>query len=247
MQVSFEGGFSADANGLAFGADGSVVTAPSRLVQPCAIHFAKVQLQPRQFAGGQFANGLNAMQFEFLICFGAHAIDLAATQGPDGRLQVFFMNDGNAIGLVELAGHFGNQFVGCNAHRAGQASGFKNAFLNQACQHPAAFTLAARHLCEINVNLVYAAVFHERRNFRDDVFEDFRVVPVLIEIHRQQNGLRAEFGGFHQPHGRANAKLPGRIGGRGDNAATGIALNAREKIQGYFRQVVGRPFEVRMG
>jgi hypothetical protein len=34
-----------------------------------------------------------------------------------------------------------------------------------------------------------------------------------------RDGLRAQLGGFHQPQRRAYAKLAGRVGGGGDDAA----------------------------
>ncbi|MEY4026645.1 MAG: hypothetical protein RLZZ329_365 [Pseudomonadota bacterium] len=55
-------------------------------------------------------------------------------------------------------------------------------------------------------------------------------MPIAVKVHGQQDGLRAELGRFHQPHGRADAELPGRIGGGGDHAAPGVAFDAREKI-----------------
>ena len=78
MQVGFEGGFSADADRFAFGADRAIVFAPGCRMQPCAVHFAKMVLQPRQLTSGQLANGFNAVLFEFFIGLGANAIDFAA-------------------------------------------------------------------------------------------------------------------------------------------------------------------------
>ena len=111
------------------------------------------------------------------------------------------MDDRNAIRFVELTGHFGNQFVGRHANRAGEARGFINTFLNEPSQHPATFSLASRHLGEIDVNLVHTAIFHERRNVCDDAFEYLGEVTVLVKVHRQQNGLRAKLGSFHEAHG----------------------------------------------
>ena len=154
------------------------------------------------------------------------------------------MHDGNAVGLVELAGHLGNQFVGCNAHRAGEASGFKNTFLNEPGQNSAAFALAARHLREVDVHLVHTAVFHEGCDVGDDAFEDSGVVAVLVKVDGQQNGLGTQLGRFHEAHGGANAKLPRRISCGGNDPAACVALDAREKIKRNFRKIVRRPLIV---
>ena len=69
-----------------------------------------------------------------------------------------------------------------------------------------------------------------------------------VELLRypQLKGLPVVIGGLHETHGRANAKLPSGVSGRGDHAAACIALDAWEKIQRNFRQIVGRPFVVWM-
>jgi hypothetical protein len=108
---------------------------------------------------------------QFGFCLGANAVDLAAGQGPDQRLQIGLVDDGNAVGLVELAGHFGQQLVGGHAHRAGEACGLENAFLYQPRQHPPAFALTARHGGEVDVHLVHPPVFHDGCNVGDDGLE----------------------------------------------------------------------------
>ena len=204
-----------------------------------------------RFACGQFANGVDAKALELFIGLGAHAVDLAASQRPDQGLQVGLVHDGDAVGLVELAGHFGDQLVGRHADRAGQARGLKNAFLDQARQHPPTFALATGHVSKVDVDLVHAPVLHDGRDVEDDAFEGAREMPVALKVHRQQEGLRAKLGGFHQAHGRADAKLPRRIGGGGDDAAPGVALDAREKVHRDAVQPFGKslfgPFAIRVG
>ena len=251
VQVALKRGFAAHADGFALGLDRAVIAAPGGLVQPGAVAFAKVVHQPGQLACGQVADGVDAKALELFIGLGAHAVDLAAGQRPDQGLQVGLVHDGDAVGLVELAGHLGDQLVGGHADRAGQARGVKNAFLDQPGQHAPAFALAAGHVGEVDVDLVHAAVLHDGCDVGDDAFEGARKVSVTVKIHRQQDGLRAELGGFHQPHGRADAKLPGRIGGGGDHAAPGVAFDAREKVDRDAVQPLGKgvfgPFALGVG
>ena len=200
VQVALERGFAAHADGLALGHYRSVILAVGGGVQPGSRAFAKGSLQPLRLAGCELPNRLNAMQLELGVSLGANAVDLAAGQRPDQALQIGFMHDGNAVGLVELAGHFGQQFVGRHADRAGQAGIVKNRFLDQSRQHPTAFALATGHLGKVDVHLIHPPVFHDRRDLGNDRFESLRIVPVLCKVHRQQNRLRTEFGGLHEPH-----------------------------------------------
>ena len=130
-------------------------------MQPGTVAFAKVFHQPGQVALSQVANRLDAVGLELVVSLGPNAVDLAAGQWPDQALQILFLHDGNAVGLVELAGHFGDQFVGRYADRAGQSRGVKNAFLDQTRQHPPTFALAAGHIRKVDVDLVHPPVLHE--------------------------------------------------------------------------------------
>ena len=147
------------------------------------------------------------------------------------------MHDGNPLGLVELTGHFGQQLVGRHADRTGQTGLVEDGFLDQAREHAPAFALAARHMGKVNVDLVHTPVFHHRRDVGHDGLESAGVLAVLGKVYRQQNGLRAQPGGFHQAHGRAHAKLPRRVGGGGDHATPGVAGQPWEKIDGDAAQV----------
>ena len=113
---------------------------------------------------GQLASSRDAKQLQFLVGLGANAVDFSALQGPDFCLQVFVIDNRNAVGLVELAGHFGQQFVGRHTDRAGQTGCGSDGFLNQPRQHPAPFALAARYFGKVNVDLINATVFHQWRN-----------------------------------------------------------------------------------
>ena len=251
VQVALEGGLAAHAHRLALGHHGAVVAPPGGLMQPCAVAFAEVLQQPSGVAFGELADGLDAVGFEFFVGLGPNAVDLAAGQWPDEALQIGLVDDGNALGFVELAGHFGQEFVGRYADRAGQARGLKDAFLDQARQHPTAFALAAGHVGEVDVDLIHATVFHERRDLGDDGFEAARKVPVTLKVHRQQNGVGAQLGGLHQAHGRADAKGAGGVGGRGDHTSAGVAQQAREKGQRNVAQAIqkglGVPFAIGVG
>ena len=173
VQVFVKRGFAAHADGLAAGNHGAVVPSPGHLVHPRTGGFAKALDQKSSIKCCQLANGLHAKGCQLFIGFGADAVDFAAGKRPDFALQVFVINDRNAIGLVELTCHFGQQLVGCHANGATQARCLENLFLNQARQHAAAFTLASGHLGEVYVHLINAPVFHQRRNLQNDFFKQF--------------------------------------------------------------------------
>ena len=137
-------------------------------------------------------------------------------------MHILCIHNGNAIGFVKFAGHLGQQFVGGHADRAGQARGIEHGFLHQARQAAPALALPAGHLGQVQVHLVYAPVFHQRRNFGQHAFKLAREFAVFLKIHWQQQRLRAQLGRLHHAHGRAYAKLARCISGCGDHPAPGV-------------------------
>ena len=223
MQILVEGGFAAHRHRFRFGDHRSLVDAVGGIVQPCAIRFAKVCHQSIALLPCQIANAVDAQRFQFGFRFGPDAIDFSACQRPDFFCQVFHEQNGNAIGFVEFARHFRQQLVGRHTHRTGQACRVGDAFLNQPRQHPAAFSLATRHVGEIDVDLIHASVLHHRRDLANDVFEHPRVMAVLLKIHGQQDGVWTQLRSLHHPHGRAHTVRTRGIGCRGDDAAPCVA------------------------
>ena len=152
------------------------------------------------------------------------------------------VKDGNTVGLVEFTGHLGQQFVVCHANGASQTCVIRDGFLNQTCQGLAAIALTTWDVGEVDVNLIHTSVFHHGRNFSHDTFKSVGIVTVLRKIDRQQNGVRAELGRFHDPHGRTHTKSPRCIGGGGDDTTAGVALQTRKYLERNFRQVSRGPF-----
>ena len=58
-----------------------------------------------------------------------------------------------------------------------------NALLNLPCQHTSPIARAIRHMGEIDIDLVDAAVFHDGCKFPDDGFEAAGIVAVALEVH----------------------------------------------------------------
>ena len=161
-------------------------------------------------------------------------------------MQILGLQNRNAVGLVQFTGHFRQQFIGCDTYRASQPGGIGDGLLYQASQRASALALPARHVGEVNVNLIHAPVFHHGRKFTHDVFEAARVIAVLVEIHRQQNRVRAQLCRFHHTHGRAHTKCTRRIRGRGDHTASGVAADERKHVYRNLGQVFVRPFTLRL-
>ncbi len=230
VQVALEGGLAAEAHRLAVGDHRALVASPARLVQPCAIALAEVLDQPGLLARGEVADGVQAMGLELLVGARADAVDLAAGQGPDAGGEVVDGDNADAVGLVELAGKLGEQLVGRDANGAGELRHFEDALLDAARQLAATVAFAAGDVGEVDVDLVDAAVLHHRRDLRDSAFEEPGDTAYFVEIHRQQDGVRAELGGLHQAHGGADSELAGGVGGGGDDAAAGVGVEAGERF-----------------
>ena len=239
VQVAVKRGFAADADRLAVRHHRAVVAAPGGFVQPVAVALSKLLHQPERIARRQLANRLDAVLLQLGTGLGSDPLDLAAGQRPDQRLQIALVHDADAIRLVELACHLGQQLVRRHADRAGQAGGVQDAAPDALGQHAAAVQLAIRHLGEIDIDLVDAAVLHHRGDAGDDGLEASRKIPVALKIGRQQDCVRAEPCRLHQAHGRTDAKLACRVGGGGDDAAPGIAAQARELFQRNLVQPAG--------
>jgi len=200
-------------------------------VQPGPVAATEIRHQPGPVSGRQIADGVDALRRQAGLRLGTDAIHLATGQRPDQGLQIGLMHHRDAVGLVEFAGHLGQQLVGRHAHRAGQAGHIKNPLLDQSRQHPAALALPTGHLGEIDVHLVHATVFHHRGDLGDLLLEQARVLAVLVKIHRQQDGLRAQPGRLHQPHGRTHTELSRGIGRGRDHAPPGVARQAGKRFE----------------
>ena len=83
--------------------------------------------------------------------------------------------------------------------------------------------LRAGQVAEVDVDLVDAAVFDQRRHLGHGGLELARVVAVLLEVHRQQHGVRRQRGRLHQAHAGVHAVVARRVGGGGGHAAAGVA------------------------
>ena len=137
VQVALEGGFAAHRHGLAVSGYRAIVAAPGGAVHPGPGALTEVVDQPLLVFFRQLADGVDTVALQLGVCLGANTVDLAASQRPDHALQVLIVNDGDAVGFVELAGHLGQQFVGRHTHRAGETSSLKNAFwISRASTRP---------------------------------------------------------------------------------------------------------------
>ena len=86
----------------------------------------------------------------------------------------------------------------------------------------------AGDLRQVDVDLVDAAVLDVRRDLGDRGLEEARIVPVLVEVGRQQHRVGRQQRGLHQAHARMHAEVARRVGGGGDHAAAGVAAQRRE-------------------
>ena len=229
MQVAVERGLAAHGHRFTLGDNRSFITAARHFKHPCPGGLAKGGHQPVALACGQVTNGVNAMALQLLVGLGANAVDLAAGQRPDLGLQIVRRHDGNTVGFVELTRHLGQQFVGGHTDRTGQPGGLQDGLLDQPRQHTPALALASRHIGEVDVHLVHTPVFHHRGNLADGVLEQARQAAHFVKVHRQHQCLRAEFGGLHHAHGRADTKLAGSIGGGGDDTPAYVVLQQRKR------------------
>ena len=178
VQVALEGGFAAHGHGFAVRHHGAVIHTVGGVVQPGAVSAAKLVDQPGALLLRQRANGADAQARQLGGTLGPDAIDAARRQWPDACVDVCLGDDGQAVGLVQFAGEFGQQFVGRNANAATQTSGTFDVVSNvlrhrahAAMRVVAHSFLRAGHIGQINVYLVNAAVFNHASHFGHGGFE----------------------------------------------------------------------------
>ena len=200
-----------------------------RLMQPQAVIGAEVLHQPFGLGRGQLADGVHAQGLQPGAGLGADAVDALGRQRPDALRDPTQLQQGQAIGLVQIGAQLGQQLVGRDADRAAQPGGVVHGVLQALAERADTAqrvainrVLRARHLGQVEVDLVDAPVFHHRGDLDHGGLEQARVAAVLVEIRGQQDGIGRQGRGLHQAHGRVHAKGAGRVGGGGDHAAAGV-------------------------
>jgi len=86
----------------------------------------------------------------------------------------------------------------------------------------------ARHVGQVDIDLIDAAVFDFRRDAQHGLLEQPRIVAVGVEVHRQQHRVRRQLGRLHHAHRRADAERPRFVGGGGDDAAADVVAQPGE-------------------
>ena len=246
VQVTLEGGLAADRHRLRPIGHRAVIKSPGGIVQPLAGPCAEVFHQPGRVAGSQLGNGQHAQFLQSFLGLGANAVDAAAGQGPDPRLQILGVDDRDAVRLVQIAGHLGDQLVGRDPDRAAQPGFGLDACLQPRGQRTSAVLLNACHLRQVDEHLVDAPILHHRCFGQDDRLEGLREAAVPIEIGWQQDGLRAQVGAPGQPHARTQPELPGSIGGGGGHASAPVVAQPGEMVRVDGLQCVRSPWAARM-
>ena len=246
VQVTLEGGLAADRHRLRPIGHRPVIKPPGGIVQPLAGSRAEVFHQPGRVAGSQLGNGQHAQFLQSFVGLGADAVDAAAGQGPDPRLQILGADDRDAVRLVQIAGHLGDQLVGGHPDRAAQPGFGLDARLQPRGQRTSAVLLNACHLRQVDEHLVDAPILHHRCFGQDDRLEGLREAAVPIEIGWQQDGLRAQVGAPGQPHARTQPELPGSIGGGGGHASAPVVAQPGEMVRVDGLQCVRSPWAARM-
>ena len=84
---------------------------------------------------------------------------------------------------------------------------------------------------EVDVDFINAAIFDDRRDRGDRLFEALGVFAICREIGRQQKSVRCQTGGFHEAHARKNTQGARFVsGGRCDTAADIITQSSKGSV-----------------
>ena len=136
------------------------------------------------------------------------------------------LEDRDAARLVHFAGQLRQELVRCHANRAGQTGLSFHFALNALGHHAPGCQQAVRRVGELGIDFVDATILHARRMSKHHLFKAAREMMVLLEIHRQEDGIRTEFCSLHQAHARVHTKGARLIRGRGNYTAPGIIAQA---------------------
>ncbi len=178
----------------------------------------------------------------FAADFGPDAVQPTHRQRREARADIVFGDDREAVGLVELGRDLRDQLVGREADRAVQAGGVAHGLLQFAtdvARAPPGFGMrfdrvdvgpepGRDHVREVDVDLVDAAVLDLRRERAHRRLEEPRILPVLVEVDRQQDRVGRLRGGLHHAHGRVDAQRARLVGRGRDHAPARVVGEARE-------------------
>ena len=188
-----------------------------RPVQPLSVARRELLAQPRRIASGELADRRDAELGQACIGLGSDAGDLAGRQGPDTPANVIATDQGDTARFVEVGGDLGDQLVWRDTDRAAQPGRIENMLLQ--CQGEFAGLRFQR--CQIEIDLVDAAVFDRIGHLPDCSLELARDHAVALEIDRQKDAVRAFSRRNRQWHARVDAECACFIRGGRHHAAAG--------------------------
>ena len=222
MQVALERGFTADRFGFAESNDRPLVAPMRRLEQPGTVAFAELREQPLLISGSHVADGVQPESGEFFGCLRTDAVDLFCGQRPNAGRYLAQRQQRQAVWFVQIGADLGQQLVWCDAHRAGEAGSTAYRILEELAGTSTLIVKRSGKLGQIDIDFVYTAVFDYRCDRAYCSLEKTGILSVLVEIDRQQHGVRGKCRCLHHAHARVHAERTCFVSAGGDHAAAGV-------------------------
>src|SRR5262245_4605906 len=161
----------------------------------------------------------------------ANARDGADRQRTKKPNLIPFWNKRKAIGLLKVAGQFGQQLVGGNSYAGRKAAFFRNSFpelprngyrSKQRIVHAGQLARRAfrgNHAGKIKIGFIDGHLLDEGAARCHDAHDLPRLFAVVVHPGSYENSCRAESPRYHTGHGRPNTKSPRFITGSADHSA----------------------------
>ena len=229
--VALEGFFAADAFDFVAKFEGAIVDAEGIVAQGTA----EGADEGAEVAGMllEIAEGEEAGLVEDFFGGGADAVNFADGQFAEEFGFAGLADEGEAVGLLEVTGEFGEEFVGGDADAGGDTALAANGFLHRAADGERGFeefvmraAAGFEKVGEFHVGFVDGDLFDGRARVAHDVHDFAGFFAIEIDAGRDENPVRAEAAGGGAGHGGADAEFAGFVaGGANDAAAFGRAAD----------------------
>ncbi len=171
-----------------------------------------------QAVRGQVAHRVDAQLLQPRLRHLAHSRHFAHRQ----RLQKFQHlrgpDDELPVGLVPVRGNLGQEFVGRDAGRRGQA-GFFADLMADDLSHFGRRGQPAFVMRHVQIGFVQRQRFDQVGMAAEYLTDLARHLAIAVEVRRHVDGLRAQAFGADGGHGRMNAEAPRLVGRRANNRA----------------------------
>src|SRR5436190_14182955 len=204
--------------------DRTVIHAVNTTPQPCRLALAHRALERGSGLAQYILDRDEAARRQPLLELGTHHRDLGERAGAEERLFLSWLDDHHAVAVATrlraIDRHLGDQLVRTAANRQRETRRLLHRGANALRRCGERFVMIdAFGACQIDVPLIDARAFHDRRKLLQGLANFAALLPALLEWHGHAERVRAEAKRARDRHRRAHTELASFVGRGADDAA----------------------------